>query len=168
MLTIGIQTLLEALGISQTPPEKIAQVLAEEQLTLEQLKMLVDAGMHKVGERGYLSDSAPQPRNPQNASEWDESMVEQINPKRRFFPGQTYDPEDLSPNTKIDYSKQRSGKKECPLGGKKGPKIDFANVALLSRSGRVFVMVFSTYFDSSFWCRFLTDGGRIIGRRKSR
>lgn len=116
---------------------------------MEQLKMLVDAGMHKVGERGYLSDSAPKAKTPQNASEWDESMVEQINPRRRFFQGQTYEPADLSPNTKIDYSKQRNAmKKECPLGGKKGPKIDFANVALLSR--------------------FLTDGGRIMGRRKTR
>ncbi len=127
--------MLEALGISQTPPEKIAQVLAEEQITIEELKALFDAKLHEHHDKGYLSDPKAKPaQNQRNATEWDDSLVEQINPRRRFYPGQTYTPEDLSPLTKIDHTKKRQTKKKpCPLGGKKGPKIDFANVALLSR-----------------------------------
>ncbi len=127
--------MLEALGISQTPPEKIAQVLAEEQITIEELKVLFDAKLHEQQDKGYLSDSKATPaQNLRNATEWDDSLVEQINPRRRFYPGQTYTPEDLSPHAPGDQRKKREIKKKpCPLGGKKGPKIDFANVALLSR-----------------------------------
>jgi hypothetical protein len=125
---------LEALGISKTPPEKIAQVLAEEQITIEELKALFDAGLHEQNDKGYLSDKATPAQNKRNADEWDDSMVEQLNPRRRFYPGQTYAPEDLSPLSQNDQHKRRQVKKKtCPLGGKKGPKIDFANVALLSR-----------------------------------
>ena len=170
--------MLEALGISHTPPAKIKQILEEEGVTIEEVKMMVDVGLHKVRDTGYFSDGAPQSRNPQEADEWDPSMIDQINPKRKFFPGQQYDPEDLSPNTK--WSKPRGiPKKECPLGGKRGPKIDFANVALLSRycfhifMEQIICIPFNFFFgfqsiDNENVCRFLTDSGRIIGRRKSR
>jgi hypothetical protein len=148
LLTYTMQAVLESLGISQTPPEKIAQVLAEEGLTIEELKVLFDSKLHEHADQGYLSDAKSSPaQNLRNATEWDDSLVEQINPRRRFYPGQTYTPEDLSPHSTTDQGKRRqiNKKKTCPLGGKKGPKIDFANVALLSR--------FALHSGATLWGR---------------
>ena len=78
---------------------------------------------------------------------WGPDKVTQLLPRRRFFPGQTYEPHELSPKTKVDWSKIRNTftPKSCPLGGRKGPKVDWTNVTLLQR--------------------FLTDGGNIKPRR---
>ena len=59
----------------------------------------------------------------------------------------TYDYLVVSAGLKVDWSKIRNTftPKSCPLGGRKGPKIDWTNVTLLQR--------------------FLTDGGNIKPRR---
>ena len=135
-MTLGCsQALLEELGIEKADPFRIQQVLAEENLTIGELKMLVEMKMHLATEESYLSDHGSKSGKVGDSEEFDMSNVNQLNPKRMFFPGQTYNPEDLSPETPVDFNKLRSQsrRKGCPLGGKKGPKIDFANVALLSR-----------------------------------
>jgi len=142
--------LLRALKIDHVEPSKIAAALKHENMTLDQLKMLVDDGFHlPPGARIMNSTPAEQAAMSRNATEWSPDLVHQLNPKRRFFPGQTYLPEELSPNYEIDYVKLRNAQKAlgCPLGGKKGPKIDFCNISLLSR--------------------FVTEGGQIIPRRKA-
>lgn len=130
--------LLRALEIDHIPPAKIAETLKSENITIQQLKMLVDEGFHDSS----VVQGGPPPVSPaeqaalsRNASEWSPDLVHQINPRRRFFPGQTYLPEELSPNFQVDYVKLREEQRKlgCPLGGKKGPKIDYTNVALLSR-----------------------------------
>jgi len=158
------QKLLEALGIDHVAPERIAQVLKEEDVSIEMLKMYVDSGM--LAELEHLSDEdldedaegsevSKQAYDTavSNAKEWKPWMVEQINPRRRFFEGQTYEPQDLSPVTTSRSNNKDASKtklRRCPLGGKSknAPKIDFADIALLSR--------------------YLTDGGRILGRRKTK
>jgi len=128
--------LLRALQIDHVEPSKIAAVLKLENMTLDQLKMLVDDGYHlPPGAKIMHLNPAEQAIMSRNATEWSPDLVHQLNPKRRFFPGQTYLPEELSPNYEIDYAKLRNAQKAlgCPLGGKKGPKIDFCNISLLSR-----------------------------------
>jgi hypothetical protein len=130
--------LLRALEIDHIPPAKIAETLKSENITIHQLKMLVDEGFHDSSS----VQGGPPPVSPgeqaalsRNAAQWSPDLVHQINPRRRFFPGQTYLPEELSPNYQVDYVKLREEQRKlgCPLGGKKGPKIDYTNVALLSR-----------------------------------
>jgi hypothetical protein len=128
--------LLRALEIDHIPPARIAEALKGENITIEQLKMLVDEGFHIQPEGRPMPMTAyEQAALARNATEWSMDLVHQINPKRRFFPGQTYLPEELSPNYEVDYVKIREDQRKlgCPLGGKKGPKIDYTNVALLSR-----------------------------------
>eukprot|EP00960_Hanusia_phi_P076274 768537-Hanusia_phi.AAC.12 len=128
--------ILKALEIDHIPAHMIEATLREEFVSLEDLKTLVDAGFHQA--RAETESELPLP-----ADQWSEDLVQQLNPKRMFFPGQTYSPEELSPHTRVDYSKIREEKKKkgCPLGGKKGPKIDFTNVALLSRYHHSYMFV---------------------------
>jgi hypothetical protein len=128
--------LLRALQIDHIPPARIADALRSENITIEQLKMLVDEGFHQSpGGANLTMSAAEQAAMSREASEWSMDLVHQLNPRRRFFPGQTYLPEELSPNYQVDYSKLREEQRKlgCPLGGKKGPKLDFTNVATLSR-----------------------------------
>jgi hypothetical protein len=128
--------LLRALEIDHVPPANIAEALKSENITLEQLKMLVDEGFHLSSDgRPQLMNSAEQAALSRNAKQWSVDLVHQLNPRRRFFPGQTYLPEELSPHYEADYAKLREENRKlgCPLGGKKGPKIDYTNVVLLSR-----------------------------------
>jgi len=132
--------LLRALEIDHIPPAKIAETLRSENITIQQLKMLVDEGFHDSSKlQGGVPPTTPgeQAALSRNASEWSPEIVHQLNPRRRFFPGQTYLPEELSPNFQVDYVKLREEQRKlgCPLGGKKGPKIDYTNVSLLSRYG---------------------------------
>jgi len=142
--------LLRALEIDHIPPATIANILKSENMSIEQLKVLVDKGYHLPPTSRFTQASpAEQFAQSRNATEWSMDLVHQLNPKRRFFPGQSYLPEELSPNYEVDYTKLRNEQKAlgCPLGGKKGPKIDFCNVSLLSR--------------------YVTEGGQIIPRRKA-
>jgi hypothetical protein len=128
--------LLRALEIDHIPPARIAEALRSENITIEQLKMLVDEGFHQSPEGGNMAmGAAEQAAMSRNADAWSMDLVHQLNPRRRFFPGQTYLPEELSPNYQVDYTKLREEQRKqgCPLGGKKGPKIDFTNVGTLSR-----------------------------------
>jgi hypothetical protein len=128
--------LLRALQIDHIPPARIADALRSENITIEQLKMLVDEGFHQSpGGANLAMSAAEQAAMSRDASEWSLDLVHQLNPRRRFFPGQTYLPEELSPNYQVDYSKLREDQRKlgCPLGGKKGPKLNFTNVATLSR-----------------------------------
>jgi hypothetical protein len=97
---------LRALGIDHVDPKRIAEVLKSEDLSLEELKMLVDNGFHlPPPPPGNLNLTNQQlAEKARNATEWSMDLVHQINPKRRFFPGQTYTPEELSPNFKVDHS----------------------------------------------------------------
>ena len=142
--------LLRALEIDHIPPSRIADALRSENITIDQLKMLVDEGFHLSPEgRPGQTSAAEQAALSRNATEWSQDLVHQLNPRRRFFPGQTYLPEELSPHYEVDYVRLREEQRKlgCPLGGKKGPKIDYTNVALLSR--------------------FVSEGGQITPRRKT-
>ena len=166
-----VQEILKALEIDHIPAHMIEETLQGECMSLEDLKSLVDAGFHQG-----LSDPQPDPQSTsQSTEEWSEDLVHQLNPKRMFYPGQTYSPEDLSPHTRVDYSKIREEKKQkgCPLGGKKGPKIDFTNVALLSRFVHIlcihfaFDRVYSSTDSSLTVARSCRAGRRSYAQRSS-
>mmetsp|Transcript_12159 Transcript_12159/g.24239 ORF Transcript_12159/g.24239 Transcript_12159/m.24239 type:complete len:281 (+) Transcript_12159:142-984(+) len=145
------QALLQELGVEHVPANRIHAILQESGVTLEQLKMAVDAGLHEPpqGEKMDIAGWKERADAAREGDKFNPEMITDLNPRRRFFPGQTYSPEELSPNVPVDYSKTRAENKAkgCPLGGKRGPKIDWTNVQLLSR--------------------FITEGGKIIPKRKT-
>jgi len=168
--------LLEKLGISHVNPYRIAQVLKEDDVTLEEIAEQFDMGMHLLRDReddmdyelagmgwsqmiddnqqapaagGAEAPAEPVPAEPKE-QQWDSSMMTQLLPVRKFFPGTTYQPADLSPEQPVDWAKIRRGgmTKGCPLGGKKGPRVDWSNGFLLSK--------------------YVTEGGNIKPRRATK
>lgn len=123
------------LGLEHMKPAQLHKVLQEDGLTLDQLKIAVDAGMHMPPEGDRSDMQKWRQRSDRMEGPWSPESINDLNPRRKLFPGMTYSPEDLSPNTPVDYSKMREDNKlkGCPLGGRKGPKIDWTNVQLLSR-----------------------------------
>jgi len=153
--------ILKFLGISHVPPERIAEVLAAEGegMTLQELYMMetqpelmeemateLEPPVQDFEEWG--PDGPRQKARTTPTDVWDpEFDVRQVNPRRRFFPGNRYKPEDLSPISMSEEWKETRNalrKKGCPLGGKKGPKVEFTNVFLLTR--------------------FVSQGGQILPR----
>jgi len=137
------------LGLEHMKPAQLHKVLQEDGLTLDQLKIAVDAGMHMPPEGDRSDMQKWRQRSDRMEGPWSPESINDLNPRRKLFPGMTYSPEDLSPNTPVDYSKMREDNKlkGCPLGGRKGPKIDWTNVQLLSR--------------------FISEGGKILPKRKT-
>lgn len=104
-------------------------------------------------DRDYVPRRAPGPPGPpveDDPNVWSLAKHTQLLPRRKFFPGQTYDPQELSPNHKVDWGKLKKDfvPQSCPLGGPKGPPVDWTNVGLLSR--------------------YLTEGGQIKPRRQTK
>lgn len=142
----GAQEILEGLGIAHVSPERIAEVLAEAGMSMKELwdsRPVSEGGVgvepEPVKDFQEWGPNGPRPRVRTTPPDvWDRVFdVTQVNPKRKFYPGQLYNPEDLSPLSMSNEWKEKQAElraKGCPLGGKKGPKIEFTNVYLLSRS----------------------------------
>lgn len=168
-----MQELLKKLELTHVPPKRIAEVLAQlgaetgdEDMTLEKVALLM-RGEEEVDEEvdeeeedeleyqeqqiyasGFMDELPPRTAPPEVFDPLHD--VRNINPKFKFFVGGTYEAKDLSPlsmNSQWKDQRNELRKRGCPLGGKKGPKIEYTNVRLLNR--------------------FLSQAGQIMSRKQT-